>query len=330
MFDPTIRNADVRLVTEHQVLELVTGALGSVPLSATLVAGGMQSEVWEVALPECLVMVRLHPDLRHFADTRHNLEVLAGLGLPVPSVLVAGITRSQRPLTYLILTRISGTDLRHELASMTEPQMTRLAERIVSFQTKVGTLPPGTGYGYVGIGGHGPYASWWDVLGGGKDACQSDEQSGAVGGLWARVHHLFAAYEPYLRSVPPTCFLDDITVKNVLVQGGELQGLVDFDCVCYGDPLYWLGLTAVGVVSDIGLRELLYVRELRRFLSLTEEQRQVSLFYASWIALGFVERFAAGETQEWATRMLAAIEDWVTEMEWGGSPHHADVWRAEP
>jgi len=315
----------VWLVEEEQILGLVQAVLGAVTPRAVRMTDGQQSEVWEVALPEHL-MVRIHPDPRHFADTRHNLDVLTGLGLPVPRVLAAGLTRTRPPRAYLILTAIPGRDLRHELSSMTEPQMTRLAERIASFQTTVGTLPSGTGYGYVGIGGRGAHGSWWDVLGGVPDAPLRAESGGAaVRGLWVRVRRLVAAHEPYLRSVPPMCFLDDITVKNVLVQGGELQGLVDFDCVCYGDPLYWLGLTAVGVVSDVGLRELFYVRELRRFLSLTDEQRLVSLLYAAWIALGFVERFATGETQEWSARMLGSIEDWVAELESGGIPLHGDA-----
>jgi len=40
-------------------------------------------------------------------------------------------------------------------------------------------------------------------------------------------------------AVPAICFLDDLTTKNVIVQDGVLQGVVDFDHVCYGDPLFW-------------------------------------------------------------------------------------------
>ena len=50
----------------------------------------------------------------------------------------------------------------------------------------------------------------------------------------------------------PICFLDDLTIKNVIVAEGKLQGIVDFDWVCYGDPLYMIALTQTAVVSDIG------------------------------------------------------------------------------
>jgi len=112
--------------------------------------------------------------------------------------------------------------------------------------------------------------------------------------------------------VPPTCFLDDITVKNVIVRSGELQGLVDFDCVCYGDPLLWLALTATGVVSDVGTRELFYIEELKRLWKVLPEQEPVLALYAAIFALDFLRRFTPSETPIWRARMGAAIERWIT------------------
>ena len=46
-----------------------------------------------------------------------------------------------------------------------------------------------------------------------------------------------SARGPTLEAVPPLPFLDDLTTKNVLVDGGRLSGVVDVDVVCFGDPL---------------------------------------------------------------------------------------------
>ena len=118
-------------------------------------------------------------------------------------------------------------------------------------------------------------------------------------------------FAPYFHSVPPTCFLDDITVKNVIVENGELQGLVDFDCVCYGDPLYWLALTAVGVISDVCARELFYVDELTRLWQLTPQEEQVLALYSAAMSLDFLRRFAPVETVTWNAGMWAAVEQWT-------------------
>ncbi len=275
---------------------MVTDALGVQPSAVIHQAFGHNSVTYEAVineamLPERGVIVRMNADASVFAATERNIVVLADLGLPVPVVLASDLSKTRYPFAYLLLEKIPGHDLRYELADMTAVQMTRLAEQITGFQRRVMTLPLGTGYGYVGIGETGPYASWRELV------CAEQVQA--------------SRFETYFRQVPPVCFLDDITVKNVIVQNGELQGLVDFDCVCYGDPLYWLALTAVGVVSDVGAAGQFYVEELKRLWRLTSEQEQVLAFYCAFMAQGFVRRAAAQETWEWNNRMQNATEDWL-------------------
>ena len=114
------------------------------------------------------------------------------------------------------------------------------------------------------------------------------------------------------------CFLDDLTIKNVIVEGGALRGLIDFDAVCYGDPLFWLGLTATVLVCDLGPRERFYGDELCRLLALTPDQRRLAWpLYAAWISLGFLRdgSSARGETDDWRARLNAAREAWLAEAE---------------
>jgi aminoglycoside phosphotransferase (APT) family kinase protein len=296
---------------EAQAMVLVEETFGVQALSAIHQTFGHNSVTYEVLLPERSVIVRMNRDARVFATTANNLAVLAGVGLPTPTVLAVDTTLRRVPFAYMILEKIPGRDLRYELAAMSYEQMTRLAEQIVVFQRQVGQLPQGRGYGYVGIGETGPYASWWDV------PDHKIEERDATGddriARWVdRVRRQKARFEPWLRSVPPTCFLDDITVKNVIVQDGELQGLVDFDCVCYGDPLFWLALTATGIVSDVGTRELFYFEELKRLWDLLPDQEPVLALYTAGCALDFLIRFAPSETPEWRARMEAAVEQWIT------------------
>lgn len=117
---------------EGQIRELVQFAVGTATLGAVRMTDGGQSETWKVMLPDRMVMVRLNPDHSQFADTRHNLEILSGLGLPVPSVLASGLTHADSSLAYLILNAIPGRDLRHEHTSMTEWQMTHLPPNLPS------------------------------------------------------------------------------------------------------------------------------------------------------------------------------------------------------
>lgn len=301
-------------MNETHALNLVAETLGEPPLSAIPQTFGHCSVTYEVVLPGRSVIIRMNRDARVFSTTADNLAVLAGLGLPTPMVLTVDLSRGHVPFAYMILDKIPGRDLRYELGTMRFEQMTRLAEQIVGFQQTVGGLPQGRGYGYVGIGATGPHASWWDVPD--HKAEERDAQGDEKIARWQdRVRRQKERFEPYLRSLPSTCFLDDITIKNVIVENGELQGLVDFDCVCYGDPLFWLALTATGIVSDVGMRELFYFEELKRLWGLESEQESVLALYSAGCALDFLIRFSLSETPEWRARMQAAVEQWITLVE---------------
>ena len=280
-----------------QVTALIVEVLGVQPVAVIYQSFGHTSVTYEAVLPERSVIVRMNENASVFAATERNLAALARLGLPVPVVLASDFSKTRYSFAYLLLDKIPGRDLRYELAGMTPAQMTRLAEQIVDYQRRVLTLPLGTGYGYVGIGETGPYASWWELV------CSEDESEDEA--VQA------SRFETYLRQVRPVCFLDDITVKNVIVQNRKLQGLIDFDCVCYGDPLYWLALTAVGIVSDAGLAGQFYGDELKRLWGLTPQQEQVLAFYCALMARNFVRRMAGQETPEWNRRMQEATEKWL-------------------
>ena len=131
------------------------------------------------------------------------------------------------------------------------------------------------------------FDSWTDVVGD-KLARHLDLLGDRVTpSLAARFVARVASLRGYFAEVRPTPFLDDLTTKNVLVQNGQLQGIVDFDCIGYGDPLLWLGLTQTAVVAGHGPDARHYVRELCRLWPLRSENRPVLAFYSALFALDF-------------------------------------------
>ncbi len=294
-------------VRAEQVRVLVRDVLSEEPLAVTHQDFGHKSLTFDVALAGRSVIVRTNADAGTFAATERNLATLAGLGLPVSHVLAADLTGARFPFGWMLLEKIPGRDLRDELPAMTEAQMTHLAEQIVGFQRQVMALPAGTGFGYAPLGETGPFASLWDLL--------QEGEAATVGVMEPRLEALIRARADDFRQAPPICFLEDMTTKNVIVQGGELQGLVDFDAVCYGDPLFWLGLTATVLVCDLGPRERFYGDELCRLMALTAGQQRLVALYAAWISLGFVQRLGAGETDAWRGRLAAARAGWLAEAE---------------
>jgi len=145
--------------------------------------------------------------------------------------------------------------------------MTRLASEIVQIERQVMSLPKGTGFGWTPMDVAGPFDNWFDVV-------ERDSQNAPE---FVRAEVL--EWRSYLQNVEPTCFLDDLTVKNVIVENGELQGIVDLDGVCYGDPLYWLSLAEVTSILDVGLDTVFYGNELRRHWGMSEETSAICDLY---------------------------------------------------
>jgi len=300
---------------DQQILSLVAATLGATPLHATRMTFGHSSITFDVTLPDRHIIVRTNTRSTVFAHTTRNLTTLAALGLPVPTILAADLTQSHYPFAYLILPKIPGRDLRYELPTMSPQQMTRVAEQIVAYQRLVATLPPGKAFGWAPLGEPGQYASWWDLLQAELASRKQNPPTSPYTELVARLSQAIDRCAPYLHAVPPICFLDDVTTKNVIIENGELQGLIDFDVVCYGDPLFQIGLTATAVIADIGPSAFYYVEELCRLWPLTNEQQRAVWLYAANFGLEFIQRFQAGESLEWTGRMAEAIHNWLVAVE---------------
>lgn len=298
-------------MTPEQVAQLVTEVIGEIPLKTTHLTFGHSSISYDVALPGREIIVRTNANPVVFSGTVHNLSVLRELGLPVANLITHDFTKAHYPAAYIILDKFSGRDLRYELSSMTSAQKRRLAEQMVNYQRKVAKLPLGDGFGYASIGEAAPFTAWRDLVLSETRKNLPETLESPLKDWQGRVFRLTDSFTAYLDGVSPTCFLDDLTIKNVIVQNGELSGLVDFDVVCYGDPLWTLGLTEAAIVFDVGPEHLDYVEELCRAYGLEETKRAVVSWYAALFSLTFLARSNPEETR----RLLNALEGWLEPLE---------------
>ncbi len=250
-----------------------------------LETGGSTSSTYAATVAGRPVVLKANTDATALRGSRHNLLVLAGLGLLVPQVLAYG----EGEPTLLVMTAIAGRDLRYELPHMTREQMTTLAGQVIDMQRRVATLPSNTGCGYVPIG-EPATRTWSELLRNGNPRPLLDPRPPGVAALRDRLEAVLQRFEAYFSTVEPVCFLDDITTKNVMMQDGLLTGVVDFDVVCYGDPLFHLGLTAAAVTADTPPHCRFYVDELLRLGGCDDDARRVVDLYEACCLTDFVSR----------------------------------------
>jgi aminoglycoside phosphotransferase (APT) family kinase protein len=276
-----------RVIADDDAAALLQTALQVQPLALvrqTLTDSG--NAVFRADLPgERSVVLRVSPRRAFFAHTRHNLNVLKALDLPVPTVLAAGATASNG--SFVVLNWIPGRDLMFELDGMRTDQMTRVAEAITEYQQRVASLPESRGFGWAPIGGHAAHARWSEMFGMPVESPLGDDAT-ALQQLRHRLRAVRRQIEPYFASRRPICFLDDLTIKNVLVENGELQGLIDLDVVCYGDPLLSVGTTLARVAADVGEAGRFYGDALVRCRHPSADAYRAIHFYAALWAIGFL------------------------------------------
>lgn len=296
------------------VKDIVFSVLGSQPLSVKKMTYGEMNTVYDVLLPDREVIFRANELKQPLEGTENNIEILSQLGISVPKVIYADITKQEYPFAYILLDKIPGKDLRFVLSEMENEQISELAKKIVEIQKSVSSLPLGEGYGLAPINKKANCQTWreyieWDIQ------CGLPEIEDLVGenGIDS-IKKQTRFLQSYFEQVQPVCFLDDITIKNVIMLNSQLKGIIDLDWVCYGDPLSMLGLTQASIIADVSNNSLFYVEELCRYWEITSEQRKIIDFYSLIHSMNLIRIRRNNNLVNAVQRLEKSINVWVTNL----------------
>jgi aminoglycoside phosphotransferase (APT) family kinase protein len=294
--------------TEEDARSIIQLVLHEPANTVTRFTTGLAHYVYDVitASNRAVVVRMAHPDASaHLAGATYWSARLRPRGVPLPRILAADVEAV--PFPFLLLERLPGTDLGHVYPQLSAQHKRAIAAEVVSIQALVGELPLGLGFGYTSsYEASFPQRTWADVL---LASLARSRARIAEAGVFDttyidRVHAHFATFEAYLARVRPVAFLDDTTTKNVLVQDGRLSGIVDVDVVCFGDPIWTIGLTQMALLScNYDIDYLHYWCDLA---GLTAEQRHVLTFYTAIFCIDFMSEI--GQTFNQATAMPAETQ----------------------
>ncbi len=278
--------------TEVDATRILHDALGKEVKTIQRFPTGLAHYVYDVVTTdgEALVIRLTRPENRaHFAGALRWYEPLKSRGVPLPTLYFSSLDDARFGFPVLIMERLHGRDLDAAYPRLSAAQKHALAEQIVAIQKAAASLPMGKGYGFALSPDDRLPTSWMDVLensirrSAGRLESAGLDESAAI----SRLREALDAHKSYFECVLPTCFLDDTTTKNVLIdRNGNLSGIVDVDMVAYGDPLFTLSLTRMALLSR-GY-DLTYTDAWAEKLQLKADQERAVRLYTALFALDFM------------------------------------------
>ena len=293
-------------------------ALGAEVRNAHRFPTGLAHFVYDVELADGgRVVARLAADGNE-DELRQGVEwskLLRPRGVPLPAELANDFGRRTVPFAFVLLERLPGTDLGLVYPSLSRPDKASIVAELVRIQRLVHALPTGTRHGYAAVPDGGSFSTWTEMVESSHarvvaQLSRQGRNTPIVDRVGARLH----ALRPYLDRVVPRAFLDDTTTKNVIVHDGRLSGIVDVDGICYGDPLFTLGITHMSFLQ-LGY-DLHYMEAWADELRLSADEREVVRVYAAMFGSSFLAEMAVRYNREEepvvdpsaVARLLANIE----------------------
>ena len=200
-----------------------------------------------------MVRISRREDVGVALASRYWSDRLRPVGVPLPAMRHADMTMERHPFPFVVLERLPGRDLGFVVDTLSHDALRGLARRLAGIQTVVSGLPLGRGYGFSPrLEGPFPHLSWKDAIA--ASLSRSRKRIRDLGIVSERhIDRVEAASDglaTYFERVQPTPFLHDITTKNVIIDGTRLSGVVDVDDLCFGDPLFLVGLIRMALLAN--------------------------------------------------------------------------------
>lgn len=312
--------------TEHDAAAIVQAVLHEPAQTVRRFPTGLQHYVYDVVTASrAAVVVRIaHAAADALAGAVYWSQRLRPLGLPLPRLLHAELEPRVGRFPFLLLERLPGADLGLVYSELSPTQKRAVVAEVVRAQELVGSLPLGHGYGYADSSEAAlPHRRWTGVLRASLARSRTRiRQAGVVDdAVVGRVEAILPRFARYLDNVRPRAFLDDTTTKNVLVHDGCLSGIVDVDVVCFGDPVWTIGLTHTALLS--AGHDADYVEMWCELAALTAAQRSALALYTAVFCVDFMgevgqvfnQGFAAEIDRGHAQRLGGIFDGWMRVLE---------------
>ncbi|MCY6959147.1 aminoglycoside phosphotransferase family protein [Clostridium brassicae] len=265
---------------ESKIRNLVIDNVNQNPLKIEKMNLGFTNKVYSVKVGKDEIIVRTNNSPEVFKKLEHNLKKLKEIELPVPNILHIDLSKNNYDFAYVILEKIQGRDLRYEIEKMSISEMKDVAKEIVEYQRITMNLPQGEGFGKCNIGEKGIFNNWAEFIENEITQLKSIFEDVLGVSYFQNIVRSFTLLREYFNKIKPLCFLDEASLRNVIINKGKIEGLIDFDWICYGDPLYNVALIQIGTLLHLDNKCMYYVEEICKQWGINKHERIVIDFYS--------------------------------------------------
>jgi len=227
-------------------VDILNNELNIVPMELTRFTTGNCHSVYYVKtkIDEYVLRITSEENKKFYFGSIKWLNELNRLDIPVPNILNHG---QYGNVYYALITFIRGQDIGEIYHTLNGSQKHGIVKDLSEIQKKVSALPSSGIYGYD----NNSFTTWPKYI---ESRIERSRRRIIANKVFSsqvcdNVFTIMNNHSDYLSNIEPIAFLDDITTKNVLVHNGKLAGIVDLDCLCYGDPLITVGLTNMALLS---------------------------------------------------------------------------------
>ena len=212
---------------------------------------------------------------------------LLPLGVPLAKFIATDLEEQYSPYPTLIMQRAPGDDLCNVYKNLSVVTKQRLAQQMVNIHRKTEDLASGYQYGFANSYEQGDkYKSWYEFLLARLELCEQSLSKTAVfpSDTISKILAIANKLQADLRAVPAKPFMWDTSERNVMIEQDRITAIIDVDNMCFGDPLFVLGLTYVALES-LGF-DIIYPDNWAALLNLDRNAQLrlqfYRLFYTIW------------------------------------------------
>jgi aminoglycoside phosphotransferase (APT) family kinase protein len=264
---------------EQAVKRIVLHHFGKEPEKIEKMDVGLDNEVYSIQVGSNEYILRLN-SRDSLKGSSKFIPLFKSKGIKVPDIIAEDYSKKVVPYNWQIMTKIKGRDLGRIISSLTEEQLRDIAKEIAMIAKKLLTIPTNGKFGYVGVTEEKLKPSLNEVVQEMLDDIKErNEKTGVVKDEYIQIFEkLLKEYESYFRQAPSQFYFDDMNYKNVMIQNGKFNGLVDLDGVSYGDFLEGIGRI---MANWYGTKHGdFYTKEVMDNLGLNKDQRKIVTMWA--------------------------------------------------